>query len=88
MTIEYTLTTDEVRINYIGTTPELAADKPWMEHRPAEFDRWLAEYTRQQREEAWDDGYEARGEEESSVRLEYGMEFSDTAENPYRRTES
>lgn len=49
---EYTPTTEEVRINYIGTIPELAGDRPWMEHRPAEFNRWLAEYTRQQREEA------------------------------------
>lgn len=58
---DYTPTTDEVRINYIGTTAELAADTPWREHRPAEFDRWLEEHDRQVAasayEKGWDDGY-------------------------------
>lgn len=56
---DYTPTTEEVRINYIGTTAELAADVPWQEHRPAEFDRWLEEHDRQVAEKAHDEGFTA-----------------------------
>jgi hypothetical protein len=52
----YTPSTDDVRGSY--------ADGQWYaRHRldgtVDEFDRWLAEYTRQQREGAWDQGNEA-----------------------------
>jgi hypothetical protein len=35
-----TLTTEQIRIGYIGTRPEFV--KPWQAERPDEFDRWLA----------------------------------------------
>lgn len=73
---EYTPTTDEVRINYIGTTPEFAAEKPWQEHRPAEFDRWLDAHDAEVREEAWDEGWE-RGRSDEA--------YAVTTANPYRK---
>lgn len=37
---DYTPTTEEIRVIYIGTREEFV--KPWQSNRPAEFDRWLA----------------------------------------------
>lgn len=59
MTNEYTPTTDEVRMAY-GDSQCLDMDDPAHSQgcpQDEEFDRWLAEYTRQQREEAWAQGY-------------------------------
>ena len=36
----------------------------------------------------WDDGYEARQDEEASARAEYGTTFTDVISNPYRASES
>lgn len=52
---DYTPTTDEVRMAY-GDSQCVYMDDPAHAHgcpQDEEFDRWLAEYTRQQREEAW-----------------------------------
>lgn len=73
---EYTPTTKEVRINYIGTTAELAADVPWREHRPAEFDRWIEEHDRQVAEESYDEGF-ANG-------VDYHADTIYAPLNPYR----
>ena len=32
----------------------------------------------------WEDGYEARQDEEASARIEYGTTFTDNIANPYR----
>lgn len=49
---EYTPTTKEVRGFYVKGEGGLFADE--------EFDRWLAEYTRQVKAEAWDEGHKTR----------------------------
>ena len=35
----------------------------------------------------WDEGYEARQDEEASARVEYGTTFTDIIPNPYRASE-
>lgn len=55
MSDDYTPSTDEVRINHIGTHPTLATGNEV--RRMEEFDRWLATV----RADAWDEGYEATG---------------------------
>lgn len=46
---DYTPSTDEVRVNYIGTHPSLATS-PHQVERPGEFDRWLESVRAEERE--------------------------------------
>lgn len=45
-----------------------------------EFDAWLASV----KAEAWDEGYQARQDEEYSEYIQYGVPYRDSIANPYR----
>ena len=58
MTQEYTPTTDQVRIEYVGVDPDnvdAVTNADFI--AAARFDRWLAAYDAQIRAEAWDEGF-------------------------------
>lgn len=83
-------TTDDVRFNFamhVSLQPvRMGISERGNKLGPAleEFDRWLAEYTRQQREEAWAQGY-ADGQDSVYTAVD-GWPNPDI-KNPYR-TES
>lgn len=84
MTDEYTPTTTDIRdgfaFNY-GRDYETFSEGYYEALRfgEAAFSRWLADYTRQQREEAWDEGNDSG--------YDSGRGLGDDL-NPYRRAES
>lgn len=75
---DYTPITAEVKSHYMYLRSGKWRDNPMP--FGDEFDRWLAEYTRQQREEAWDEGADSG--------YEMGRRNLVDQFNPYRRAEA
>lgn len=91
MSSEYVPTTEEVRLEYMAVRWG-KSDIASFEAR-AEFDRWLAEYTREKQAEAWSEGRKSGLDTGLSiaenVHGNFGVlklnELPRPTENPYRK---
>lgn len=82
MTDDYTPTTDEVRYDVMVCHLVLRGGTE-VNGRP-QFAAWLAAHDREVAAKAWDEGYQARADEEDSEYVQYGSTFRVSFNNPYR----
>lgn len=79
---EYTPDTEEVRQRYVDARYQYSQGR--LQRTLDEFDRWLSELIRKEREEAWDEGSEdGVWNSEHEGMIQRGIR--ERVENPYRK---